>query len=396
MNLKRNGQLFDHKQVRCCCCLALVASFVSWFSTAAGGQDDVGFLRYVDPSRAIDSAKVASGFGPDRDIAKASFDEAEAIFLEATKLEGKQRKKRFMTAAGKYEKAAKRWPNSVIEEDSLFMMSESYFFADYYPKASESYAMLIKKYQNTRHLDTVDKRRFALAQYLVERHEIEPDCAVLPNLLAKDLRRFDKFGHGVRVLDKIRFDDPTGRLADDATMAAAVAFYKQKKFMRADELFTDLRRAFPNSEHQFQAHLLGVKCKLEVYQGSQYASTPMDEAEELVKQIHRQFPQESREHKEFLTEAWKKIRLNKAMDDWEMARYYDKRKAYAAARQYYDRVRRDYGDTSLAQEATDRIAVISERDPTPSQPLPWLAKMFPTPERKKPLVAIGALEKLRR
>ena len=145
MNWKYSGELFDRKHVRCCCCLALLTSFVSLLTTSAGGQDDIGFLRYVDPTRAIDSAKAASGFGPDRDLAKSTFDEAEAIFLEATKLEGKQRKKRFMAAAGKYEKAAKRWPTSVIEEDSMFMASESYFFADYYPKASESYAMLVKR-----------------------------------------------------------------------------------------------------------------------------------------------------------------------------------------------------------------------------------------------------------
>ena len=127
--------------------------------------------------------------------------------------------------------------------------------------------MLVKKYPNSRYMDTVDKRRFAMGRYWIEHQEVNPDWPVTPNLLGKDRPLFDKFGHGVRVLDKIRFDDPTGKLADDATMAAAVAQFKAGNYARADELFTDLRRSFPNSEHQFQAHVLSLKCKMKIYQG---------------------------------------------------------------------------------------------------------------------------------
>lgn len=361
-----------------------------------GQNDSSGLLDRFNPSRVVDSVKRASGYGPDQTVAKQAFDEGEKIFVEATKLEGKGRAKQFQAAGKKYAKAAARWPDSALEEDAMFMLAECHFFADEYPDASKVYAKLVKKYQNTRHMDTVNKRRFSLARYWVQHQEANPDWPITPNVTAKERPLFDKFGHGVRVLDNIRFDDPTGKLADDATMAAAVAFYKQGKYARADELFTDLRRSFPNSEHQFQAHLLSLKCKLEIYQGPEYSATPMDQAEEIVKQIHRQFPQESRQNREFLTEAWKKIRLNKAMHDWEMAKYYDHKKEYAAARQYYEQVRKNFSDTSLANDAAERIEKIADKAPKPDKPLPWLTNMFPTPEREKPLVARNPLDSLRR
>lgn len=361
-----------------------------------GQSPSDGLLERANPARLVDSVKRASGYGPDQSIAKTAFEEAEKVFTEASKLEGKERIKRFQAAGKKYAKAAGRWPESALEEDAMFMLAESHFFADEYPEASKAYGKLVKKYQNTRHMDTVNKRRFSLARYWVQHHESNPDWPITPNVTAKERPLFDKFGHGVRVLDNIRFDDPTGKLADDATMAAAVAFFKQGKYLRADDMFNDLRRAFPNSEHQFQAHLLSLKCKLELYQGPQYSSTPMDEAEEIIKQIHRQFPEESRQNREFLTEAWKKTRMNKAMHDWEMAKYYDNRREYAAARQYYERVRKDYSDTSLAGDAAKRIEKIADKAPKPDQPLPWLSKMFPTPEREKPLVARNPLDSLRR
>ena len=65
-----------------------------------------------------------------------------------------------------YEKAAARWPDSALQEDSLLMLGESHFFADRYPSAAEAYEMLVKKYPNSRYMDTVDKRRFSIGRIL--------------------------------------------------------------------------------------------------------------------------------------------------------------------------------------------------------------------------------------
>jgi outer membrane protein assembly factor BamD (BamD/ComL family) len=363
---------------------------------AMRGQDDEGWTDRLNPKHLVAAVKNAAGFGPDRGIAEAAFERGEKLFVESTRQEGNPRKAGFKRAAEQYKTAAERWPDSALEEDALFMLSESYFFADHYPSASSTYEQLIKKYPNTRHMDTIDQRRFALARYWVDHHELNPDLPITPNVISKDRPLFDKFGHGVRVLDKIRFDDPTGKLADDATMAAGMAQFKQANFVRADELFSDLRRSFPNSEHQFRAHLLGLQCKLKIYQGPQYSLQPMDEAEQLLKQIHRQFPKETEEHREFLAKAWQDVRLNKAQHDWEMARYYHKRKEHAAARQYYVRVREEYGDTSLAQEAATELASIRDAPDKPDQALPWVARMFPTNEREQPLVARNPLDNVTR
>ena len=53
------------------------------------------------------------------------------------------------------------------------------------------------------------------------------------------------------MFDKIRVDDPTGRLADDATLSLANENFTRRKFMKADEYYSDLRKAYPSSEHQF-------------------------------------------------------------------------------------------------------------------------------------------------
>ena len=198
------------------------------------------------------------------------------------------------------------------------------------------------------------------------------------------------------MLEQIRLDDPTGELADDATMAAGAACFADGRYYRADELFTDLRRSYPSSEHQFEAHLLSLKCKMKLYQGASYDDSPLDEAKELVKQLRRQFPVESRQHDEFLTRAWKEVRMNEAIREMKFAKYYDNRQEFRAARRRYEIVARDYRDTSLSHEAEERLAAIGDLPDKPPQRLAWLADLFPTPDREEPLVARNPLDAIRR
>ena len=55
-----------------------------------------------------------------------------------------------------------------------------------------------------------------------------------------------------------------------------------------------------------------------------------------------------------------------------------------------------YRDTNLAEEAKKNLTEIEDEPAKPAQPLPWLSKMFPTPEREKPLVARNPLDRLQR
>ena len=87
---------------------------------------------------------------------------------------------------------------------------------------------------------------------------------------------FDTHGHAMRVYDRVRLDDPTGPLADDSIMATANAMFVKARYEDADYYYTLLRTDYPKSEHQFQAHLLGLKSKLLKYQGPDYEGAPLD------------------------------------------------------------------------------------------------------------------------
>jgi outer membrane protein assembly factor BamD (BamD/ComL family) len=331
----------------------------------------------LQPQNATKLLKKATGNGPNRQIAKDTYLKAEEIYKQAATLPENQRADRFVEAGEKYIEAADRWPGSALEQDALFMAAESYFFADYYPKANDCYERLIKAFPNSRYLDTIDQRRFAIARYWLDIQRKNPESWYAVNMFDQQRPWRDTHGHALRVYDKIRIDDPTGRLADDATIAAADEHFANRKFQKADDYYTDLRKAYPTSEHQFPAHFKGMKAKLMSYLGPNYGGTSLDEAEKLIKQMRRQFPQESAAEKEYLDRAAAEIRFKKAEKVFSTAAYFDRRAEYSGAIHYYQQVVRDYQDTPFAERAQMRINEVADKPGKPEQYAPWLVDLLP-------------------
>src|SRR5262249_52486022 len=84
--------------------------------------------------------KKANSLGPNKSIAEQAFEEGVKQWRAGN----------YDAARKQFAKAADRWPDSALEEDATFMEGESYFFADRYSSAVDTYGNLVKKYPNTR------------------------------------------------------------------------------------------------------------------------------------------------------------------------------------------------------------------------------------------------------
>jgi len=360
-------------------------------------------LRVKDfaPERIGATVRKLSGNGPNPQEAKQLFAQAQQAYAAAAQLKlqdpNADPRGQFAAAAELFESAANKWPDSEIEQDGLYMAGESCFFADHYWDAETNYEKLLKKFQNSKHIDAIQPRRFEIAQYWLALHRENPKAFYELNLLDEGTPTRDDFGHAMRVFDRIRLDDPTGKLADDATLALGNAYFAAGKFMKADEYYTDLRKTFPSSEHQFQAHFLGLKAKLEAYQGPDYSAESVNGAEKLVDQIRKQFPVEAQREREYLDRESARIRYLKSERDWLMAQRFDRRAEYGAAKHYYAGLVAEYPDTPFGERARQRVREIGGEPDVPEQPLGWLVAMFPEDDEVKTLMnASGNTPTLRR
>ena len=343
-------------------------------------------LNDFAPENLSKTTKRLTGYGPNREAAKALYQEAEDLFRKASEQQGEERTASFLAAAGKFNEAAERLPDSALQQDALYMAGDSFFFADAYSQANDAYEKLVKAYPNNRYLDVVDQRRFTIAKYWIQRYDASPESWWAVNVSDRARPWRDTRGHALRVFDKIRLDDPTGRLADDATLAAGNERFAKGEFIKADDFYADLRKNYPTSEHQFTAHFLGLKAKLLTYRGADYSGKSLDESEKLIKQMRRQFPRDSAAEREFLDRSWAEVRYKKAERDWNRAAYHDARAEYRAAALHYGVVAHDYSDTPFGARAEARLKEVERFAPVPAQQLPWLVGLFPEADKLKPLI----------
>lgn len=344
--------------------------------------------------------KRVTGRGPNPAYAKQRYADAEAIYTQAVEARTRDpegdHEAQFANAATLYREAADRWPDSALEQDALFRAGECFFFSDQYPKADESYALLIKHFENSKYLEVVEARRFMIAQYWHDANQAKPHRFMMYNFFDKTRPGLDTGGHALRVWDRMRLDDPTGKLADDATLAAANAHFLAGRYMEADEFYTDLRKTFPSSEHQFTAHYLGLKAKMLSYQGAQYSGVALNEAEKLIIQMRKQFPSDAAREQEFLERAFAEVRYKQAEREWQQGQFYDGRAEYRAARMYYQTIVEKYAETPFGERARERIEQTRSLPEVPPQRLSWLVNLFPAKEQVKPLIPSDDLPTKRR
>ncbi len=329
----------------------------SWWNRVSGGDSSKPQKRFPW-SKNVEKSEQA---------ARVAFQQAEANFQA----------KKFNAARGKYEEAAARFPDSPIQEDAMFMIGECYFFADDYTLALNAYEQLMTKYKRSRHLDTTVVREFAIGRYWMEREMKDPSWRLLPNWGDDTRPTLDTQGKAMRALEKVRLNHPTGPLADDSMMATATFYFSRERYSDADYFFTQLRREYPNSEHVYEASVLGIQSKIRTYEGPQYDGTALVEARELIEDTLKQFPNISPEDRQRLMTLYAQVNQSLAQRDFHMGEFYEGKGYHRAASVYYNRLISEYPQTQLAAKARERVGQAAMKPIEPERRFTWISSLFP-------------------
>jgi outer membrane protein assembly factor BamD (BamD/ComL family) len=345
--------------------------------------EEEGLMPALDPKIQFDRMKTAVGLGPDEQAAREAYTRGLDLFKAGD----------YGDAADAFATAADRGRFTQFHQDSMFMLAECYYFGDRYIKARDAYDELVSKYPNTRYLDALVEREWKIAQYWEHYEDYNPDWALTANAIDKTRPWFDTIGHAIKTYNNIRLNDPTGPRADDAIMATANIYFRRERFDDADEHYTLLRREYPRSELQFEAHILGLQAKLRKYQGADYDGTPIEEAQALVKQIRRNFAGRlSPEEQERLRTVEAQLNHELALSEYRMAEYYDGTKHYAAARMHYERVAKQFPNTDLGAQSRERMAEIAEKPDEPPKRMAFLLDMVPQSREKARFAKIPEIQ----
>ena len=173
-----------------------------------------------------------------------------------------------------------------------------------------------------------------------------------------------------------RLYDPTGPLADESVMATAIAYFQRGLYENAAQDFDLLRKEYPNSKYQKDAHLLDLQAKMRVYQGKFYNPSGLNEAGEIADQLLSQYGSQLGKEQPHVARARRQILEEKANRDFAMAQYYEGHKYYGSARMYYQDLIQKYPSTEKAKDARARLDAIKGLPDVPKDYFKLLTGMF--------------------
>ncbi|HEY0980924.1 tetratricopeptide repeat protein [Schlesneria sp.] len=298
-------------------------------------------------------------------------------YLAATEL---YKEEKFLEAQKAFKKVGKKFKKSEIREDALFMEAEAAWQLDNYSRAHDIYAVLLKEYPSTRHLNVVSERMFKVGRLWLDFPEVakldeieqvnfedpnkklpseeKPHTAksrfvFVPNLTNKKEPLFDTPGNGVAALSAVWMNDPTGPLADDAMMLVASYHARKGNYIEADRYFQMLRETFPNSPHVQNAFLLGSHVKLMSYQGPDYETRTLEEAQKLKEATVRLYP--NLPEKDRIQSELARIEDAKALIDWSQAKFWLRKGNKKAAAIYCHQVIDKFPNSQYAKLARAKL-----------------------------------------
>jgi len=284
--------------------------------------------------------------------------------------DGTQHAPVFIEAANHFRAASSSHPDSSLAEDAMFLEGESFFFSDRYVQANRAFEGLIADYSGSRYLDRAEERRYSIALFWLNLKKNGAKIAL------NDPKRpkVSLAGEARRILHRIRIDDPTGKLADDATFALATAYMDAGRFEEAADTYSYLRKDYPGSEYQFKSQMLELENLLKSYKGPDYDGTPLAKAELLRKQIATQFPDKASQNSEILAQQGALITNQLAQRDVEVGQFYERRGENRAAKIYYEKAQTDFGGSVFTNELGQRIETVANLPPVPKPPAEWIQK----------------------
>jgi outer membrane protein assembly factor BamD (BamD/ComL family) len=269
-----------------------------------------------------------------------------------------------------------------VAEEARFYEAECLRRQERYPRACDTYHKLLLDFPNGAYREQSVQRMFDIANYWLEdtRAEMkqyeEKDTGkrwfvVTPIVHFEKAKPFlDQEGRALEALERVRFNDVGGSLADKALfLAGSVKFYRED-YRAADWAFTQLVEFYPNSKLAPQAVELGIISKHMGTGGSDYDGRKVAEARQLINTGMRAYPTLAREKQDFLMKQLASCHLQQAEKDFKIAEFYRRTNHPGSAYFYYEIVRRRYPNTKYAEEATVKMQELHDKAMQDQQPAP--------------------------
>lgn len=257
--------------------------------------------------------------------------------------------KKYAEAKHEFQKFLRAYPKSSEAAESQYYLGLIEEAGGNLYEAYLAYQKVIDKYPFSERIQEVIQREYKIAEEFMAGKKRKAMGVSLP-----------VENPAIEIFTKIIENSTYGSLAANAQYKLGLVLKGLTRYYEAEEAFNKVISNYPDSEWAGAAKFQIAVCRQAVSRGPDYDQGATKEAKE-------KFENFVREHSDAALSGdaeknIEKLKEKEAESKYNIARFYEKQKAYAAAKIYYGDIIKNYSNSGMwAARALERLQILEKR-----------------------------------
>ncbi|MGE5197759.1 MAG: tetratricopeptide repeat protein [Deltaproteobacteria bacterium] len=306
--------------------LVLAAATLSWQPAHAYWIWTPKTGKWVNPKTSV------------KPVPKEQFEFAKGLYGE----------KKYEEAKREFAKVLKAYPKSVEAAESQYYLGLIEEAKNNLYEAYQAYQKVIDKYPFSERIQDIIEREYKIGEAFMAGEKRKALGIVLP-----------VENPSIEIFAKVVDNSTYGPLAAKAQYKLGLVLKGLSRYGEAEEAFNKVLSNYPDSEWAPAAKFQIASCRAAVSRGPAYDQGAAKEAKEKFEEFVKDHPDAvlSRQAEENIGQLQEK----EAESSYRIAIFYEKQKAYDAAKVYYQDLVKSYPSSIWAAKAIERLQVLEKK-----------------------------------
>jgi len=252
-------------------------------------------------------------------------------------------------ARNEFNKLLKYYPKSNQAAEAQYYLGAIEEKQGRFYEAYLAYQKVIDKYPFSSRINEVIEKEFKIAEKFVQGEKRKSFGVNLP-----------VENPAIEIFAKVVDNSTYGPLAAEAQYKLGLILKSQGRYLEAEEEFNKVIKNYPQSEWVVPTEFQIASCRAGISASPDYDQEATREAKESFEKFIFSHP--DAELSKQAEDNIQDLKEREAQGYYDIAVFYDKQKAYSAAKIYYNTVIKDYPRSSWAAEAFSRLMTLEKED----------------------------------
>jgi len=255
--------------------------------------------------------------------------------------------KKYQDAEREFKKLIKAYPKSAEAAEGQYYLGRTEEDKGSYYEAFLAYQRVIDKYPFSERIQEIIERQFKIGEKFMTGEKRKAMGVVLP-----------VENPAIEIFRKIVENSTFGPLAAAAQYKLGLILKSELYYYEAEDAFNKVISNYPTSEWAEAARYQIAACRAAVSRSPDYDQWATNEAKQKFEEFVREHPDAvlSRDAEKNIEDLNEK----EAEANYNVGRFYEKQKAYDAAKIYYEEVTSSYPQSPWSAKAMERLQILEK------------------------------------